>query len=161
MYRYVSLVWIILAALVLSSCRSAGVTQPAAASDQPTAPVDSNTPVIVLRRSGGFAGVMQEWQIFADGRVLAKDGQARQTEVQVPAEAVTELLTWLEGSGFFTADVPTPNPDEACCDRFLYELTVYANGRSNTVVALDSPENLPEDLAEAFRRVAALLQISL
>jgi hypothetical protein len=148
-------------AWLAGACTPSAQTEPTAAAPQPTQPADLTTPVIVLRRSGGFAGLDEQWQIFSDGRVLSRTGRATETAFQVPAQAVSELLVWLEGSGFFTADVPTPNPDEACCDRYLYELTVTSNGRSHSVVALDTPENLPGDLPEAFRRLEALLGVDI
>ena len=157
--------WMFLASIVmvlLSACGPRQAATPASPSPMAsTDPAAANTPALVLRRSGGFAGVLQEWQVFSDGRVLIREGQQQEASLQVPAQAVAELLTWLDGSGFFSAQIPTPNPDETCCDRFLYELTASYNGQTNSVVVLDTPENLPGDLPEAFRRLEALLGVDL
>lgn len=152
---FVGLIWTMLAA-----CAPAGSVKPESEAVTEVAQPAANLPVIVLRRSGGFSGLKQEWLVFSDGRVEARQGNQPAEVNRVLAVEVEDLLKWMEANGFFAASIATPNSDEQCCDRFLYELSATYTGKTNTVVVLDTPENLPPDLLEAFRRTLELLGVT-
>ena len=85
-----------LAILFLAGCAA---PQPAAAT-----PPAENSPVgtdqeidIVLRKTGGFAGVDESWQIAADGHITTSDGDTGQVSISDLNAAVEQL----EAAGFF------------------------------------------------------------
>ncbi|MBN1580367.1 MAG: hypothetical protein JXA89_06665 [Anaerolineae bacterium] len=97
--------------------------------------------VLVYQRSGGFAGLSEQWEVFADGRIVTDDGR----QAQVPVEKVTALLQMVEELGFFTM---TGNymPRDTCCDRFTYVLTIRNGDQKNTVQTIDAAPNTPNAL---------------
>jgi hypothetical protein len=117
----------------------------------PTATFTSNTAVI-FKRSGGFAGLNEQWTIFTDGRIETNSP----TQPQLSAEAVEQLLNSLESSGFFELD-NTYLPDDTCCDRFFYEITAVQNSTFHTVTTLDATPDMPEALQQALRLIQTAL----
>ena len=98
-------------------------------------PAAQNTPyteaVVVLRRTGGFAGRVQEWQIFADGRLLVNGKESMRLE---PAQ-VADLLDKIQGSGFFALEKDSYSSG-TCNDCYLFTLTVQ-DGRTARQVAVE------------------------
>ena len=101
--------------------------------------------MIVLKRSGGFAGVDESWRISADGRILASDGKASQASTDSIRAAVDEL----NSLGFFAMS-SSYMPLDTCCDRFTYQLSVTVDGKSHTVTALEGAQETPEDFWKAI-----------
>jgi hypothetical protein len=109
--------------------------------------------VIIYRRSGGIAGLDEQWEIFDDGRMVAKNGAVAQA---APAE-VSALLAELARIGFFDLQ-PQPLPLDLCCDRFTYELTAVSGQRAQTYTAVDAQEGVPSAFWQALELVQAFLQ---
>lgn len=97
--------------------------------------------VIIYQRSGGFAGVHEQWTVYPDGRIVATDGR----EWQVTPEQVEQLLAEIEALGFFEMN-SRYMPLNTCCDRFTYEITVHHGDRVNTVTTIDAAPDAPPEL---------------
>ncbi|MEW5986129.1 MAG: protealysin inhibitor emfourin [Chloroflexota bacterium] len=134
--KKVTLVGILFVWLLLAACNQ---TEPA-------------TTTITYQRSGGFAGVMEEYTIQSDGTVATKDGRT----FQVEAAQVAQLVEDIEALGFFdlTGDYL---PDDTCCDRFEYILTVTKGDQSNTVMTVDAAEEAPAELFQIIDKVNAFI----
>lgn len=110
-------------------------------------------PAIVLRRSGGIAGVRQEWTLAGDGRIVDADGGERRVE----AEAVAALVRQAEDAGFLDLQLQVPR-NSACRDCFTYRLTVRSGNRSNTVAFEDAQEGVPPAVLDLTAAVLALVE---
>lgn len=162
-------IWVLLTILALVGCASHSINTPAsplfpAAASSPLSPqmppsdVAPEKPwggmpegaVILFQQSGGFAGITEEWAIYADGRIVAGDGRVLQVE---PAQ-VQQLLEEAEAIGFFQMKADYV-PLDTCCDRFLYTLTVRSGECVHTVRALEGAEAPAAlwDLLGAVRRL--------
>ncbi len=109
--------------------------------------------LIVLKRSGGLAGVDESWRVSADGRITASDGK----ESQVSSDAIRTAVEELDSLGFFELS-SSYMPLDTCCDRFTYQLFVTVNGKSHTVTALEGAQETPEDFWKAIDIVNGLLK---
>jgi hypothetical protein len=107
---------------------------------------------IVLKRSGGFAGVDESWSIASDGHITTHNGKQSQVSQTTLSEAVNEL----EKLGFFEMK-SSYVPLDTCCDRFTYQLQVTANGKTHTVTALEGAQETPEEFWQALDTVNGLL----
>ena len=96
--------------------------------------IDLNEPAIVYGKSGGFAGLVQEWNIYADGRIENANGDlVGQAE---PAE-VTAVVMLADEGGFYELDDDYLEGDE-CCDLITYTLTVTDSEQAKTVSTRDN-----------------------
>ena len=129
--------------------------QPVLPDEDGSQPSDLELPpdaVIFYQRSGGFAGVMEAWTIFSDGRVTSNDGK----EWQVPREQIERLLTTIDELGFFHLE-SSYLPKNVCCDLFFYELTVSYNQRLYRVDTVDGAAGTPDELWQILEEVTSLL----
>ena len=110
-------------------------------------------PVIILKRSGGFAGLEDQWTIYADGRV---EGAAT-AENPLATEHITKILAEAEAGGFFNLKNEYIDPGH-CCDFFNYEVTLnLADGRSHTIITVEQTPKQPEILAQTILELNFLL----
>jgi hypothetical protein len=109
--------------------------------------------LIVLKRSGGIAGVDESWRISADGLITTSDGK----ESQVSTEALHAGVDELDSLGFFEMD-SSYMPLDTCCDWFTYQLSVTANGKTHAVTALEGAQETPQDFWKAIEIVTGLLK---
>ena len=116
-----------------------------------TATFAPNTAVI-FKRSGGLAGLDEEWVIFTDGRIETNSA----TQPELSAAEVEQLLTSLASSGFFALE-GSYLPDDTCCDRFFYEVTAVQNGTFHTITTLETTPDMPEALQQALRLIQTAL----
>ena len=107
--------------------------------------------VIVFKRSGGIVGIMEEWQLFSDG-TLTKNGEPKDS---LTPEQTGQLLSQIEQLGYFGLG-SAYLPQNTCCDRFLYELTVTLDDRSHTVKTMDGVETAPQELWDILAIVISL-----
>jgi hypothetical protein len=140
-----------LAILFLAGCAS---TQPAA-----TTPTVENSPAgtdqvisIELRKTGGFAGVDESWQIASDGRITTSEGKTGQVSTSDLNAAVEQLAA----AGFFDLK-DSYVPQDTCCDRFTYQLTVTVDGKPHSVTILEAAPETPDQFWKALEVVNALL----
>ena len=107
---------------------------------------------ILYRRSGGLAGISEEWVIYPNGRIVS----LQKKEWRVTEAKVTELLTKLETLGFFELKGKFV-PVDQCCDRFLYTLFAQRNEKSNTITVLQGVSNTPQSVWEALAAVSQFI----
>lgn len=108
-------------------------------------PLPEGSPLIVFRRSGGLMGVSESWVIYEDGQVAYQEeikGESAAGEIE--AQELAGLLALIEERGFFSFS-DSYMPQNICCDRFSYEITVFKDGQSKRVTTMDGAE-APEGL---------------
>lgn len=128
-----------------------------AACQPATPPLLGSDLAIEYHRSGGFEGRDETWLIYGDGRVVYRDNYAEtEEEIQVSADAVADLVALMQAEGFFSFQ-DSYLPENTCCDRFIYEITLHYQGRSKTVVTIDSAEGEPEGLGRILVELNRLL----
>jgi hypothetical protein len=148
----------VLFALALTACQSLGVNTSGGSTDETTKITpspgqaamnlepDQNMPaadevVVVFQRSGGFAGVNQQWTIYANGNIVTDSGET----LSVNPDQVTALLIAADAAGFFDMKVSSSLGSAGNCkDCFTYTLTITNHGQTNTLSAQDGSKNLPD-----------------
>lgn len=141
---------LILFALVLTACSALG----AKAKDENNADIEKITPspgkasmeleadpVIVYQRSGGIAGVDEEWSIYATGKIVQKDGK----EFSVDPVKVAVLLETVETAGLGEFKPASGiGGISNCKDCFTYTLTLFGDEKPLTISAQDGAKDVPE-----------------
>lgn len=119
-------------------------TQTAQESDLLTARGDSQEVVVHWQRSGGFAGICQAMDIYADGHAVVKDcGSDRVlASGELPEQARLKLKGLLETYQQFSWKF---NPPKGSADMFLDEYTV--TGVGNQLLPAQQEENINDELA--------------
>ncbi|MFQ5595793.1 MAG: hypothetical protein ACE5HA_16730 [Anaerolineae bacterium] len=108
--------------------------------------------VIIYERSGGLAGVSEQWSIYPDGRIVAGDGR----EWQVEPEQVKQLTSDIKSLGFFDMSGQYM-PLNQCCDRFTYTLVVRSGDKINRVTTIDAAPEVPASLWEVLGAVRSFV----
>lgn len=158
------LVLLTLASLLLAACGPARPETAAAGDVEATRMVEAPAedveeavpaaePVIVFQQEGGFAGLSQTWEIFADGTLAGPDDQMR----EVDPETVAELLAQAETADFAALEQSYIPKEELCCDRFTYTITIAVGGETKTVQTIDDAPGQPPGLAELIGEINALI----
>jgi hypothetical protein len=137
-------------ALMLGACAPA--TMPAPIATRGLSPLASPlegqaaSQEITIRyhRSGGFAGTDDTWTLSADGAV-SHQGQTPGTPEQLTAAQMAELTAAISAANFMSLE-DSYVPQETCCDRYLYEITVTIGGHSKTVRTIDASPTAPAGL---------------
>ena len=113
----------------------------------------SEDAVIVYGRSGGFAGLQQEWTIHANGQIDFPDGSQKQAD----PEQVLTLFDAVQAANF-----PSLNaaylPEDTCCDLFTYTVTIQTDRETHTITTMDNAPNVPAALTAVFQSIDALIQ---
>ncbi len=119
-------------------------TKSGQASDLLTASGDSHEVVVHWQRSGGFAGICQEMDIYADAHAIVKDcGTDRiLASGDLPEQERLMLKDWLETYGQFNWKF---NPPKGSADMFIDQYTISGVG-DQRIPALQE-ENINQDLA--------------
>ncbi len=108
--------------------------------DSPATPTaETAEEIIIFARSGGYAGLNEEWTIYSDGRVINQTGAVWQTTPQ----AVTQLQTDIINSGFLELE-ENYLPKDPCCDRFTYTLTLIVAGETYQTTTIDATPTTPD-----------------
>jgi len=138
----------------LAGCSSlSGATQPVTeiAVEDVKSP-EMGGAVIVLERSGGFAGTTEKYTIYPDGRVVAPNGE----ESMMAEEDVNTLLKDIEDMGFFEMK-GSYGMLSTCNDCYTYTLTVQANGEVHTVSAVEGVSGTPDEFWQIIDEVNQLV----
>ena len=85
--------------------------------------------------SGGIAGIDETWTLAADGTIAGPNG-----ETGTYRDADLAALRQAIASADFFNLAATYMPDDTCCDRFTYEVTLTEGDRINTVTTIDAAE---------------------
>ena len=134
---------------------AAGDCQPAESRAQEAADLQAGGAAIVFQKFGGPGCVDQLFGVYPDGRVVGSDG-TQQLEAQVTPEAVTALVTNLEGLGWFTDDMYT-TWHHPCGECFTYSISITSGDQTKTVGAVDGGTDAPAKYWLATSRIAAIL----
>jgi hypothetical protein len=108
--------------------------------------------VVIFHRSGGFAGLDQQWMIYADGRIESPGGEQQ----EVDPESVQALFETIQSAGFFELD-DSYVPEDTCCDRFTYTVTVQLGDRSKTLVTIDASPTQPDELTMIINAIGEII----
>jgi hypothetical protein len=116
---------------------------------------DSQQVVIHWQRSGGFAGICQEMDVFADGHAVVTDCETKRmlASADLSEQDRQMLKDWLESYQQFNWKF---NPPKGSADMFLDEFTFSGVGDQAPVERLQ--ENVNQKLAEIAQ---SLLQLPL
>ncbi len=151
------------AMVCLTACASSGSAQPQGHSPLASSPLptaewsmpDSDT-MIIFERSGGIAGVQETWRFFGDGRAVREERRkGAREQMQLSADVVNDAVQRIVEGGFMDL-AEEYVPDNPCCDRFTYRLTVVSGGTVKTVTTMDAAAQ-PPALAEALAIVNGLI----
>ncbi len=108
---------------------------------------------LALERSGGIAGVTEQWILTEDGTLILPPTDVVEG---LDRAATAALFDRIDEAGFFDFD-PAYVPDDPCCDRFSYKLTVVANGRRHTVQTMDGTPTAPGVLVDLIGEILAFV----
>lgn len=111
--------------------------------------------VIIYERDGGFAGTHHVWRFYADGHVEAQS-EKETTRARLPDEVLDNAAQRIVANGFLDLSDEYV-PDNRCCDRFTYRLTVIRDGTPKSVTTMDGAVQ-PPALAEALVVVQDLIR---
>ena len=127
------IIFTIIATLVLTSCGGG--------SDTAAADVSGS-----LNISGGIAGIDDTW-LLADGVLTTPDG----TTVALSDAQIADFRAQIVDAGFMDLDAEYL-PDDPCCDRFTYLVTIELDGRVHTVTIMDGVD-APAGLSEIIETI--------
>ncbi len=149
-------VFLVGCAPALSRVLPEGSPTPGGPKDTPKIPLSEGKPIIVFRRSGGLAGVSESWTIYEDGQVVYQEEKKEESATgKIKAQELAGLLGLIEETGFLSFS-DSCMPQNTCCDRFSYEITVLKDGQSKRVTAMDGAE-APEGLWRIMGELNRLL----
>jgi hypothetical protein len=115
---------------------------------------------VFFQRSGGLTGELLTARIYPDGtieRALGEPGPDMPVETAVVDPAVVEtVIDRLEGTGYFDLE-RTYLPEDTCCDRFLYLISVQKDEDVQTVEALEAAEETPDSLWQSVELIEAVI----
>ncbi|MFN8533231.1 MAG: hypothetical protein U0556_06765 [Dehalococcoidia bacterium] len=121
----------------------------------PDAPVDA--PLASIRVTGGIAFRDTLWTVATDGTVIETDLRAQRIQTKRlldgPAGAA-RLAEQLRASGVTAVASGRFGPQQHCCDRQEYDLTIVLDGKLYRFVTIDG-ETAPAPVLEARRLVLA------
>ena len=143
---------ILLSALVIvltSACGQAKLEpglgpKPVAIMNLPTTPTISSArklggAVVIYKRSGGLAGISEQWTIFPDGRIVSLDDR----EFTASAAMVSTLVAKIKALGFFELESASSLPS-SCADCFNHQITVDTGGKPTSITVEGSVAD-PQD----------------
>lgn len=109
--------------------------------------------IIVFQRSGGIAGLDENWIIYSEGRLVSAEGK----EWQVDPREIAILASGIEELGFL--DLRDSYLEwNSCCDRFSYTLTLKTAGSKKTVTWIDANPEIPVNLLAIQERIQGFIQ---
>lgn len=110
---------------------------------------------IVFQRFGGSRCVDELFGIYPDGRIVGYDG-SQELEAQVEPESVAELVSNLEGLGWFTNEMYT-TWHHPCGECYTYSVAITSGDQSKTVGAVDGGTDAPAKYWLVTSRISAIL----
>lgn len=117
----------------------------------PIAPTPSASTDIVLRRSGGIAGVSETMTLKSDGTVTVEQRNGSKTLRALDgAASYTALLGKIEATGIYNVAPGRYWPADPCCDRFAMEMTLKRNGQSLVFATVQATPGVPQAMLDCF-----------
>ncbi len=115
---------------------------------------------VFFQRSGGLTGELLTVRIYPDGtieRAMGEPGPDLPVETAVVDPAVVEtLITELREAGYFDLE-RTYLPEDTCCDRYLYLISVQGDEDVQTVEALEAVEAAPATIGQSVSLIEAVI----
>ena len=115
---------------------------------------------VFFQRSGGLTGDLLTVRIYADGtieRALGEPSPDLPMETAVVDPAVVQtLMAGLQQAGYFDLD-RTYLPEDTCCDRYLYLISVQGTETGQAVEALEATEAAPANLWQSIELIEAVI----
>lgn len=108
--------------------------------------------VVVYSRTGGIAGISEEWRLFEDGRVVDAEG----VEYSISAADMADLIDKIEALGFYEWEAG-PRRLGSCADCFSYTINANHDGQSNQLNFVDGQADVPEGIWIILESLQALL----
>lgn len=119
---------------------------------QPTATGSNETnTVAVLVRQGGIDGSTITTTVMLDRVIFSEPSQ----EIAVDAAKVKALQTQLEATGIYTVSPGSYLPEQQCCDRYTYYLTLFRAGTTYMYTTMDDTPTAPRSVFAAIEAVDA------
>jgi hypothetical protein len=161
---------LILFALVLTACQSANAKANAQSTKRVQAEMNTKATsvslalkasgvVIIVQRSGGVAGVTDQWSFYADGKIVkdnADQGKPND-ERTVDSAQVTALLDALKAAGFFDMKISSSIGNlNNCKDCFTYQLTAISDGKTNTITIQEGAAGASEAIVKVIDQLIVL-----
>ncbi len=148
-------------ALTLGACAPAALPSPSGTSSStpftsPSRPQTAPQEIsVTYHRSGGLAGTDDTWIISAGGNV-SHQGQAAGAPEQLTAAQMAELTAAIQAANFMSLE-DSYVPQNTCCDRYTYEITVTIGDLSKTVQTIDATPTAPAELTQLVNTLDRLV----
>ncbi|MCB8966636.1 MAG: hypothetical protein H6660_07040 [Ardenticatenaceae bacterium] len=116
--------------------------------------MDAADVALVYQRAGGLAGISANeymWTFYTDGRVISSDGRSW----EIAPEVISNLVGDMKNLGFFGLD-ENYIPEDTCCDRVFYAITLNTDEQAYTVFTLDGVD-MPSALSNSIDEINELL----
>lgn len=118
-------------------------------------------PVVTFERSGGIAGDHVTYFIYPDGQVEKRTGLPDPSQpvelVAMAPEEVDFFVQELKDLGFVEV-AGDYVPEDTCCDRFFYTVTLLDQNQLYTIEALSDAEETPDAVWEIIDAVEQFIQ---
>src|SRR5207237_3463305 len=101
---------------------------------------------VTLTRTGGFAGRGETFVLKPDGSIVSGK---QIMKVEGGAATAAKLAGQLVATGIYSATPGSYLPDNPCCDRYTYDLTLSREGKSYSFVTIDYSPSAPPALLHA------------
>jgi hypothetical protein len=111
---------------------------------------------VSLQSSGGITARSQTVVIRADGTIEI-GGQPART-LAGGAKGAADLRDRLVATGIYEVPPGDYLPENMCCDRMTYELTLVRSGKSYRYVTMDATEDAPRPLFSALAAIQEALR---
>ncbi len=108
--------------------------------------------LVVFERSGGYAGLLQQWTIYTDGRIDMPDGSQK----QVGTEQIEALLAAIQSANVFALN-DSYIPADSCCDQFSYTITMHLDDGVKRIDTIDNAPKQPEQVTAVLNTINNLL----
>ena len=146
---------LILFAIMLTACQSSGAKAKGEYTEIPSASkIEVGDAIIVYQRSGGFAGVDEQWSLYADGRISDNKGNQKVVE----GAQITALIDELKTAGVLEMkDSMGSGISNACKDCFTYTITVNIDGKTKKIITQDNTKGVPEAFWNVIKKLNNLV----
>ena len=110
---------------------------------------------ITYQRNGGLVGAHDTWMIDAQGTVSSPGSGAT---AHLTSAQKAELIAAIRLANF-TALQDSYLPQDTCCDRYEYTVTITINGQSKTVHTIDASPTAPPALTQLINTLTRLVTV--
>ena len=153
--RWIMLITLVgCAQLVTPGAKPAPTASPLASPLTSPITVPASNVAIQVHRTGGFAGMDDTWLIYGDGRVEYTGAGSSQSKQLTPDQMNTlnaAARDVMAMPGAYTAK-------NACCDRFVYDITIMFGGQTKTVRTVDAAPDEPQPVTNLMAAIMSAVK---